>query len=138
GRSRCAPEAHRRQEEITEEARWEIGCRSLREVATMSVMIAFANSAAVQWLAWVVAATLDAALLLAVIGLIWLVIRNRVAPQVGYCLFLLVPLKLLVPVVVTVPPSLAQWTPSGVAGAWLERSQVHEKTERPPSDSLPI
>ena len=86
----------------------------------MNVMIASANSAGARWAAWVVAASLDAALLLALIGLVWFAIRGRVAPQVGYCLFLLVPLKLLVPVVVTVPAAMAQWTPSALVSSWFE------------------
>ncbi len=67
----------------------------------MNVLIAFANSAADRWVTWVVAASLDATLLLAGIGLVWFAIRNRVAPQVGYGRFLRVPLILLA--VVSVP-----------------------------------
>lgn len=78
------------------------------------------NAASDRWAAWMLAASLDAAALLAVVGLVWLVIRKRVAPQVGYGLFLLVPLKLLVPVAVTVPAALAGWTPSVRVAAWLE------------------
>ena len=49
-----------------------------------NLMIAYANSAADRWAAQVVAASLDAAVLLALAGLVWLAIRNRVAPRVGY------------------------------------------------------
>jgi beta-lactamase regulating signal transducer with metallopeptidase domain/uncharacterized GH25 family protein len=98
----------------------------------MDVMIAYANSAADRWAAWVVAASLDAALLLAVIGLLWFVIRNRVAPQVGYGLFLLVPLKLLMPVVVTVPAAMAQWTPSGLISSWVPSAHVPERIASQP------
>jgi Zn-dependent protease with chaperone function len=104
----------------------------------MNSMIAYANSAADYWGAWVVAAALDSAVLLALLGLVWLVIRHRVAAQVGYCLFLLVPLKLLVPVVVTVPSGLAQWTPSAIMSAWVRggthipaRMDSQSSTERP-------
>ncbi len=99
----------------------------------MNAMIAIANSAGDRWAAWVVVASLDAALLLALIGLAWLAIRNRVAPQVGYCLFLLVPLKLLVPVVVTVPAPLAQWSPSALLWSWFKDAPVPEKIESPAS-----
>ncbi len=99
----------------------------------MNVMIAYANSAADRWAAWVVAASLDAALLLAMIGLVWFAIRKRVAPQVGYGLFLLVPLKLLVPVVVTVPAAMAPWTPSGLMSSWFPSAHVPERiTSQPP------
>ena len=50
----------------------------------VKLMIGYANSAADRWAAWIVAASLDAAVLLALAGLVWLAIRNRVAPQVGY------------------------------------------------------
>jgi beta-lactamase regulating signal transducer with metallopeptidase domain len=98
----------------------------------MNVMIAYANSAGDRWAAWIVATSLDAALLLALIGLVWLAIRVRVAPQVGYCLFLLVPLKLLVPVVVTVPAAMAQWTPSALMSSWFKGAHVPERIESQP------
>jgi hypothetical protein len=86
----------------------------------MNALIAYANSAADRWGAWIVAASLDSAVLLALFGLVWLAIRHRVAPQVGYWLFVLVPLKLLVPVVMTVPVTVAQWTPSAIAASWFQ------------------
>ncbi len=64
-------------------------------------LIEHANVTGERWGAWVLAATLDTAALLALVGLLWLAIRSRVAPQVGYCLFLLVPLKLLLPLQIT-------------------------------------
>jgi beta-lactamase regulating signal transducer with metallopeptidase domain/protocatechuate 3,4-dioxygenase beta subunit len=104
----------------------------------MSVMIAHANSAGDRWTAWVVAGLLDSALLLGVIGLIWSAIRHRVAPQVGYCLFLLVPLKLIVPVVVTLPDAIARRTPSALMASWLERARAIERAEVPPSPTVRI
>jgi len=82
-------------------------------------LIELANFAGQRWATWVLAGSLDAALLLAVLSLVWLAIRRRVAPQVGYVLFLLVPLKLVLPMVVTVPAAQARWTPSGLVAAWL-------------------
>lgn len=98
----------------------------------IDAMIAHANSAGDRWAAWAVAGLLDAALLLGMIGPAWLAIRHRVAPQVGYCLFLLIPLKLLVPVVVTVPAALARWTPSGLVASWLDRARGPEGIEGRP------
>ena len=72
----------------------------------------YANSVADRWANWVIAATLDSAVLVALIGLVWFSIRKRVAPQVGYGLFLLVPLKLLLPVDVIVPSAIANWSSS--------------------------
>ena len=79
----------------------------------INLVIDSVNVAADRWAAWIVAASLDAALLLALVGSVWLVIRTRVAPQVGYCLFLLVPLKLLMPVDVTVPVDRGTMDPFG-------------------------
>jgi beta-lactamase regulating signal transducer with metallopeptidase domain len=93
----------------------------------INAMINYANAAADHWAAWVIAVSLDSALLLAVIGLAWFAIRTRVAPQVGYALFLLVPLKLLVPVVVTVPAEMARWTPSGQMSSWFRSRHVPER-----------
>ena len=42
----------------------------------LNLMIAYANSAGDRWAAWVVAASLDAAVLLALVGLVWLAIRQ--------------------------------------------------------------
>ena len=96
----------------------------------MNVVIGYANSAGDRWATWVVAASFDAALLLALVGLAWSVLRKRVAPQVGCWLFLLVPLKLLVPVVVTVPAAAARWTPSGLMASWLTADRGREPIHR--------
>jgi len=95
------------------------------------VVIPYVNSVATRWAGWIVTASLDAALLLALIGLVWFAIRHRVAPQVGYCLFLLVPLKLLVPLlfVVTIPAGLVQWNPATIAASWFESVQVNQRIE---------
>ena len=101
----------------------------------LSLVIAYVNSAADRWAAWVVAASLDAAVLLALVGLVWLAFRRRVAPQVGCWLFLLVPLKLLLPVAVTVPTAVARWTPSALVSAWFQGTHISEMAEsRPPAE----
>lgn len=84
----------------------------------LNLMLAHADSAGARWLAWVTTASLEAALLFLLVGLVWLAVRSRLAPQVGYGLFLLVPLKLLVPVTVPTPPILARWTPTGLVASW--------------------
>jgi uncharacterized GH25 family protein len=104
----------------------------------LNVLIAHANSAGVRWVAWVVAASLEAGLLLALIGLAWLAVRDRVALQVGYCLFLLVPLRLLVPVVVTVPTVLVEWTPTALISSWCRAALDSGRVERRPPVETPI
>jgi beta-lactamase regulating signal transducer with metallopeptidase domain len=83
----------------------------------LNTLIEYGNSEGDRWAAWVVTTSVDTAVLLALFALLWLAIRKRVAPQVGYCLFLLVPLKLLVPFEVAVPSALANLTPSAVASS---------------------
>ncbi|MDB5391088.1 MAG: blaR1 2 [Planctomycetaceae bacterium] len=88
----------------------------------MQPLIEFINSCADRWSGWMIAATLDSAALLILISLAWLVLRRHVAPQVGYGLFLLVPLKLIVPVNVIVSPAIATWTPSNFVSSWYAPS----------------
>ena len=99
----------------------------------MSVVIEQANSVGDRWAAWALAGLLDSALLLALIALIWLVIRRRVAPQVGCWLFLMVPLKLLVPLVVAAPDAVARWTPSARLASWLETAPATGVNQAPPA-----
>jgi beta-lactamase regulating signal transducer with metallopeptidase domain/protocatechuate 3,4-dioxygenase beta subunit len=102
----------------------------------LSLVIAYVNSAADRWAAWIIAASLDATVLLALVGLVWLAIRRRVAPQVGCWLFLLVPLKLLLPVAVTVPTAVARWTPSALVSSWFLGTRSPERAEsRPPVEA---
>jgi beta-lactamase regulating signal transducer with metallopeptidase domain len=95
-------------------------------------LIEFANSAGGRWAAWVITSSVDTAVLLALFALLWLAIRKRVAPQVGYCLFLLVPLKVLMPFEVVVPAALAKWTPSAVAASWFPGARGVTSVASPP------
>ncbi len=99
-------------------------------------IIDHANSAAARWAAWFVAATLDSAVLLVLVGMIWLAIRRRAAPWIGYCLFLLVPLKLLLPINISVPPELARWTPSVLASQWF--NEQHDAVTQPARPSIEL
>jgi beta-lactamase regulating signal transducer with metallopeptidase domain/protocatechuate 3,4-dioxygenase beta subunit len=96
-------------------------------------LVELANRVAALWSAWMAAALLDSTVLLVLVSLVWWAIHKRVAPQVGYCLFLLVPLKLLVPVQLTVPPTVARWIPSACVSSWLA-----EKHEPDGGASLPV
>jgi len=103
----------------------------------MMVAIEVLNRWADRWSTWVVAGSLDAAALLGLAALVWRLIRHRVPPQVGYALFLLIPLKLLAPVVVTVPEGLARWTPSGRVASWLEPTRPPRAVEPQPRSESP-
>ncbi len=55
------------------------------------------NAFAQTWALWVGMSIVDAAIVLAIVSLVWWAIRRKAPPQLGYFLFLLVPLKLFVP-----------------------------------------
>ena len=93
----------------------------------MNTLIEYANSTGDRWATWVVTTTVETAVLLALVTLLWLAIRNRVAQQVGYCLFLLVPLKVLVPIEVAIPAKLANWSPSAIVSSYVHGSRDAER-----------
>jgi hypothetical protein len=57
----------------------------------INVLIERANEIGDRWVAAALAGLIDAAALLAIVGIIWLAIRKWATPQLGYWLFLLVP-----------------------------------------------
>ena len=70
-------------------------------------------------------ATIEALIVLLIVGTFWFFIRGRVAPQVGVWLFLLVPLKLLIPIQVPAPAAIVDWTPAAIV-AKLTPPQISE------------
>src|SRR6185295_8837439 len=86
----------------------------------MDVLIETTNLVGARWADWMITATVDSAALLAVVSLVWFSLRRKSIPQVGYWLFLLVPLKLLLPVSVAAPAAIARWTPSNVVSRWFK------------------
>lgn len=81
--------------------------------------IELANSLSDHWASWMEAAVVDSICLLLAMAAIWWLIRRRVAPNIGYALFLLVPLRLLSPIAIGVPHGMASWLPSQIAARWL-------------------
>lgn len=55
------------------------------------------------WIAWMGISILETTLVLAVLSAIWFFLRKRSPPQLGYLLFLLIPLRLLIPLEVHIP-----------------------------------
>src|SRR5690349_6718832 len=90
-----------------------------------------ANFAGSRWAVWITASLLESAALLAIVSLLWLMIRTRVSPQLGYILFLLVPLKLLFPISLSAPPEIARWTPTTLASSWLGATPAHSNRTTP-------
>jgi len=77
-----------------------------------SVVVAWCNSVAEAWAWWMGGSILSAAVVLAAVSLLWLAVQRKASPQLGYLLFLLVPLKLFVPVEGAVPERLVSWAPA--------------------------
>ncbi len=96
------------------------------------------NSRGDAWAFWFGTSILDAAIVLALAAALWTVVRKRASVQLGYCLFLLVLVKLFVPLEVAVPPQIAQWTPSHIIQtAWTSSrlSKEARPAEEPARES---
>ena len=100
-------------------------------------LIELTNSLSDPWFTWILSSLLETSGLLILIGIGWLVIHKRVAPQVGYCLFLLVPLKLLLPLNITVPAAIAQWSPSAVVPTWFDKRPETADIKTTPHSEMP-
>src|SRR5438874_9649071 len=74
-------------------------------------MIQTLNGLSAVWSDFMWRACLDATLLLSIVLALWAPLRRRVPAQVGYCLFLLVLGKLLLPLPLPVPAPLAYLSP---------------------------
>ncbi|MFH1923706.1 MAG: carboxypeptidase regulatory-like domain-containing protein [Planctomycetota bacterium] len=81
------------------------------------------NPMAQGWARWVVISTVDATVVLAAVTAVWLLCRRKLSAQFGYLLFLLVFLKLLLPLEIAVPRHWAVCSPGYHAGRWLGMSQ---------------
>jgi beta-lactamase regulating signal transducer with metallopeptidase domain len=86
-----------------------------------------------RWWHWCLMGLIEATLLLVLVSSLWFCVRRRVSPQVGYLLFLLVPLKLMLPLDVSVPDG---WIPPIV----VMESKMPETNLKPPDRraDLPI
>jgi len=83
------------------------------------------NPMAQGWARWVVISTVDATVVLLAVTTLWLACRRRLSAQFGYLLFLLVFVKLLLPVEIAVPPHWAVCSPGYYAA---ERLGVPERS----------
>ena len=95
------------------------------------------NSFAETWAWWVATSILNATLVLTVVSLLWFAIRRKASPQLGYLLFLLVPLKLFVPLEIAVPECIGSWMPMYVSEAAkrLELTSLAEQTAQRTGES---
>ena len=69
------------------------------------------NRASHAWASRVVGGLIDAAIVLALVAVIWITLQRRTSPAVGCWLFLLVVAKMLLPLEIAVPDRIVAWTP---------------------------
>jgi beta-lactamase regulating signal transducer with metallopeptidase domain/protocatechuate 3,4-dioxygenase beta subunit len=81
-----------------------------------------------EWFAWMAISILDASVVLVFAGIVWLAIRKKAAAGVGCFLFLLVLIKLVVPLEIPVSEDVAKWTPRRVASGWWGASTELQDT----------
>lgn len=62
------------------------------------------------WLSWSMFGLIDAVIVLVTASLVWLAVKHRTSPGLGCWLFLLVTLKLLLPVKLAVLPISIPWS----------------------------
>ena len=95
-----------------------------------------ANVISELWFSGVLWLLIETTILFVLLVTLWWAIRRRVQPQIGYWLFLLVPLKLLLPITFSVPASIAQWSPTSIvarhAGMHAAPTSDMTVTQRPP------
>lgn len=91
------------------------------------------NHSAVNWLSWLASTYWDTTIMLTVVSAIWLLVRRHAPAQLGYLLFLLVPLKLFIPIEFTVPERVTSWLP--ISPPWVAVSQF--VTTATPSQPMP-
>lgn len=81
------------------------------------------NVWSLSWSTWIFASLVDGLVVASLAGLLWLAIRRFSSAQFGYVLFLLVLARLVFPLPVSAPPSLAWLSPShaveGVKSRWF-------------------
>ena len=100
------------------------------------------NAWADRWATFMWGSLLDTTVILAVVSLVWLTLRRWMPAQLGYCLFLLVLVKLCVPGHITVSDSTAYLSPQHALeqlGAFANRLSSSNAThDSAPEDMLGI
>ena len=85
------------------------------------------NSFAESWAHFMLGGLIDGSILLVLLCLLWLLLRRRVSAQFGYCLFLLVLLRVVLPLQVTLPHWCEFLSPSHLMAHLLQTTE----TDRP-------
>ncbi|HUY90731.1 MAG TPA: M56 family metallopeptidase [Pirellulales bacterium] len=96
-------------------------------------MIDALNSWAESWSDWALAALVEGTLLFAVASLVWRLTARRASSQFGYLLFLLVLVRLAVPIAVAVPAGWGWLSPRDALGravAWLGEDRAAKANPR--------
>ncbi len=69
------------------------------------------NRLSESWASFMLHRFLDSTLVFAFITAIWMTIRKRTSPQAGYCLYLLVLIKLIIPFEISIPDVVSSYFP---------------------------
>ncbi len=83
------------------------------------------------WSAWMGISILETTLVLVILSGLWFVLKRRSSPQLGALLFLLVPLRLLIPVEVRLPGLPTAWRTSGTESAAAVPAGDHGHSHQP-------
>jgi len=75
-------------------------------------MVDWVNDVSGIWWQWATRSILESVLLLLILVVTWAALRRRMQPVAGYWLFMLIPLKLAIPISIVVPMAIAQCSPS--------------------------
>jgi beta-lactamase regulating signal transducer with metallopeptidase domain len=96
------------------------------------------NQLASIWSGFMVRGLIDATVLLLVVGVVWLAFRKWMSSQLTYGLFLLVLLKLAVPVPIAVPAEWLKYSPGAAADKFVATSPTELKDGRLDALGVPV
>lgn len=89
------------------------------------------NAIAQHWAAFVWSRMLGSTLLMLIVGVLWSLVRRRVSAQFGYCLFLLVLVKLVVPIQTPLPAKAGRMLRLAWAPAVITHNVSSETSSKP-------
>ncbi len=98
-------------------------------------IIEMLNAWAVPWAEFMARGLVDATALLAILALVWLPLKRQLSAQLSHGLFLLVLLKLTVPVPISVPRWLAECSPTRLASRYVAGSPEAVAPEPPATEA---
>ena len=95
------------------------------------------NAFAESWIHFMIGGLVDAGILLVLLCLLWLLLYRRVSAQFGYCLFLLVLFRVVLPLPVTLPPWCKHLSPTHMIAQVLQTSGTEPPLSQRPVSQRP-